>query len=220
MSLNILQRINEIRKELSYVQKDQKKIDGQYTATRYDQIVAASHALMVKYGVVAVVETLPDWDVVTTEQKTAKGTPYTRFQCRIQTTFYNVDDPKDFVVSSAPAFGLDQGDKGPGKAHTYGAKSNVVKTLYLITGDEEEARVETKVEDEQTGMFAERLSEVLNEINAITDIKALNEYRKKVRKENGVVGNLADNTINNAVSKRAGVIKSGKAIDPDADIPQ
>lgn len=143
-SLNVLQRLNKVRATLSYIQKDQKKIDGQYTATRYDDIVEHAHDLLVAEGILVVVETLPVWDVVVTDQKTKSGATYTRWQGIIQTTFYNIDDPKDFVVSSAPAFGLDQGDKGPGKAHTYGAKSNLIKTLFLVTGDEsEEKRAES-----------------------------------------------------------------------------
>lgn len=212
--LNVLQRLNIIRTKLSYVQKDQQKIDSQYTATRYDDIVEHAHDLMVENGVMVISETMPDWSVVETEQKTRSGARYSRWQGRIQTTFYNVDDPKDFVVSSAPAFGLDQGDKGPGKAHTYGAKANLIKTLFLVTGDEsEELRAESaQKEDTETvvSIGKERLKNFCESISVAKDaagVKAAGRLAIDFIKANG--DNKDDaKIVYEAGSKRLGVLKT------------
>ncbi len=213
---NILQRINAVRKTFGYVQKDQKKIDGQYTATRYDDVVEKLHPLLVEHGIVFATEAEPGWEVVATEQKTSKGAIYTRFQGIFRTTFYNVDDPKDFIVSSAPGFGLDQGDKGAGKAHTYATKSNLLKTFSIVCGDEEEKRAETTGTDQSkpgiTSQERDAFIKAIDESDSEADIQAVLKAAKK--QIAGVAGEYKGHPdyvpIFDAASKRVGALRETK----------
>jgi hypothetical protein len=50
--------------------------------------------------------------------------------------FVNVDDPQDFFDVETFGYGLDDQDKGPGKAMSYAVKYALLKTLGLETGDD------------------------------------------------------------------------------------
>ena len=51
--------------------------------------------------------------------------------------FTNCDDPADFIEVDYPGFGIDQGDKGPGKALSYAFKYALLKTFCLETGEQD-----------------------------------------------------------------------------------
>lgn len=227
--LNVFQRLLAVRREVGYVQKDQKKIDGKYTAVMYDDVVIATREALNKHGVIHVVNVKDGWTVEPAQTKS--GDPLTRIQCTIQTTFYNADDPNDFVTYSCPSFGLDSGDKGPGKARTYGAKGNLLTALFLLTGDDEESRVEVPGvgKPEPVILTEEEIKSFVDRANATSTKKDLDavyqEAVKLVKTRKGKASHMV--AVTEACSKRAGVIKEANkspiekaAKDLDKDIPQ
>jgi len=54
----------------------------------------------------------------------------------------NMDKPDDFIEHTCVGQGMDAGDKGPGKAHTYAMKVMLVKGFGIETGEDEESRSE------------------------------------------------------------------------------
>jgi hypothetical protein len=75
------------------------------------------------------------------ETETQYGTK-TTFYTRIKTVyrFVNVDDPTDFIETVTFSVGLDSGDKGDGKAMTYGDKYALMKAYKISTGDDPDAQ--------------------------------------------------------------------------------
>ena len=60
----------------------------------------------------------------------------------------NMDNPEEKVTHSVFAHGMDGGDKGPGKAHTYAMKLMLVKGFGIETGEDEESRSEKMMGDD------------------------------------------------------------------------
>lgn len=110
--------------DLSYVQKGAKTVNGQYTFASHDQVTKAVHPMLVKYGVVIT----PSADELTQEGN--------RTVVKLCVVFTNADDPTDRFASMWYGYGVDPGDKGPGKAISYAYKYALLKTFALETGDD------------------------------------------------------------------------------------
>ena len=65
---------------------------------------------------------------------------------RTETTITNVDKPDDRVVIPSFAIGLDQSDKGPGKALSYASKYVWLSSLHLRGQEEAEADAPTRAQ--------------------------------------------------------------------------
>lgn len=121
---NIHQRIIDVMSELDYIQKGDKMVNGQYRFVSHDQVTAAIHPLFVKHGICC---------IPTVEKTEQLGT---RTEVTLRVRFVNIDKPDDFVESNWLGFGIDGGDKGPGKAISYAYKYAILKTFCLETGDD------------------------------------------------------------------------------------
>jgi hypothetical protein len=124
LSLNIFQRILGVMRELSYVQKGSKLVNGLYSYASHDQVTAALHPYFTQFGIVA---------VPTVEECMQEGN---RTKVRIAVTFINTDTPTDNFTVHSVGYGVDPGDKGPGKAFSYAFKYALLKTFMLETGDD------------------------------------------------------------------------------------
>ena len=142
--LNVLQRINEIKKLIPYLKKD-KEVSGAgtYMAVTHDAVTAATREHFVALGVLVVPRELSSVTVDST-MVTGKGNPIIRFEAKYRVDFVNVDDPADLTSVELTAHALDQGDKAPGKALSYATKSAVLKVLQIETGVDDESREATK----------------------------------------------------------------------------
>jgi hypothetical protein len=143
--LNLLQRLQAVMNEpgADYIQKSQKKINGQYTAVSHDAVARKLHPLFKKHGVIVMPSVMPETvRMVDTGRKTSKSNPISRFEAVFAVTFFNADDPSDKVTACIPAHADDEGDKAPGKALSYATKGALLKALMIESGDEEEERVD------------------------------------------------------------------------------
>lgn len=110
--------------DLDYIERGSARVNGQYRFVSHDQVTAALHPLLVKHRVV----------IIPTVQEMQQDNNRTTVKLLI--SFVNVDDPQDeFSVSSYGA-GIDNGDKGIGKAYSYAYKYALLKTFNLETGDD------------------------------------------------------------------------------------
>lgn len=110
--------------DLDYIQKGSKTVNGQYRFASHDQVTAAVHPFLVKHGIVV---------IPTLETMTQEGN---RSQAMMLSTFVNVDEPSDQFTVRYPGYGVDSGDKGPGKAISYAVKYAYLKVLCLETGED------------------------------------------------------------------------------------
>lgn len=139
---NIYQRLNDVMKAVSYIRKDQKKIDSKYTAVKHDDVCKKTRPALVENGVAVITDVIShsiikEWDKKSWT-KTGKEflAHYTLTAADVLVKFVNIDDPNDFVAVNAFGYGIDNQDKGPGKAVSYAVKYAILKTLYLETGDD------------------------------------------------------------------------------------
>lgn len=133
-SLNIYQRVNKVMSECDYLQKTQAQ---QGKGIKYDEVMAMIRQLLVNNGIV----------MVTTQESLeclagVEGTKQKVYQGKFSLKLVNMDKPEEFIEHTAYAQGMDGGDKGAGKAHTYAMKTMLVKGFGIETGEDEESRAE------------------------------------------------------------------------------
>lgn len=143
--MNIYEKLNEVRKAVSYLQKDKKVSGGgDYMAITHDAVTAAVREHLVEHGVM-IVPHLVKGSTVQTGTTTGKGIPIIRYEATYEICFVNCSDPTDKVCVTMEAHALDQGDKAPGKAISYATKYAMLKLFSIETGDNEEGRTDAKV---------------------------------------------------------------------------
>lgn len=127
--LNIHQRMLSVMGKINYVQKENKKVNNQYTFTSIDSVKRAVHTPLVEAGIVVVPRVL----------KSAKVDTLTMVE--MQVDFVNADEPQDLISINTIGYGMDPQDKGPGKAMSYALKYALLQALMLETGDDPEKDV-------------------------------------------------------------------------------
>lgn len=168
MSLNLYQRINEVRKEISYVQKDKSVSTGSggsYKAVTHDQVTAMVRTHMVKHGIVSypvLVESQSMPKEVDANMQTAKQF---RYEATYDFNFVNMDDPNDKIVIRIQAHAMDNADKAPGKAISYAKKYALLKLFEIETGEDEESRYQ--LEDFDLQFYVK----LLNESTSLDELK-------------------------------------------------
>lgn len=132
---NIYQRILAVMEEVSYVQKEDKRVNNQYRFVSHDSVTSILHPQFVKHGIVVIPTVLSYKQDVN------------RTEVELQVEFINADEPKDRISIKSIGYGIDQGDKGPGKAVSYAYKYALLKTFCLETGDDPERDPEAKKDE-------------------------------------------------------------------------
>lgn len=133
-TLNIFQRVLAVMKELQYIEKGDLKVNGQYTFVSHDVVSAKVHPLLVKHGIA----------VIPTVQEIKQE--HNRTEVKLAIAFINADSPQDSFTVQYPGYGIDSGDKGPGKAISYAFKYALLKTFCLQTGDDPDNTAEATYE--------------------------------------------------------------------------
>jgi len=124
---NIYQRVNSVMAEISYIKKESKKVNNQYTFVASDAVIAAVRPVLLRHGVL-IVPTFFDISV-----------DGNRTSCSVRLEVVNIDNPSDCITVSCAGFGqgIDPQDKGAGKAMTYAYKYALLKFFAFETGDGE-----------------------------------------------------------------------------------
>ena len=137
MSANIYQRINAVRKEIGYVQKDKTVSTGggSYRAITHDAVTGMVRAALIEHGIVVIPSVISA--VFHPKEEDAKQRLY---EATYQIDFVNMDDPADRISTTQNAHALDNGDKAPGKAQSYATKYAMLKLFNIETGEDEESR--------------------------------------------------------------------------------
>lgn len=140
--LNLYQRINEIRREVSYVKKDKAVStggEGSYKAVTHDQVCSITREHLVKHGVVCVPYLVTSKSLqplqIEGQQKINKQW---RYEAIYDFKFINIDKPSEFEVVRVEGHALDGGDKAPGKALSMCRKYASLKLFEIASGDQEE----------------------------------------------------------------------------------
>ena len=138
--MNIYQKLAAITADMATVAKNLNVStgkNGSYKAVSERDIIDNVKPLEEKHGVYSYPvfrETLESERLETETQYGAKTTFYTRIKTVYR--FVNVDDPTDYIDTVTFSVGLDSGDKGDGKAMTYGDKYALMKAYKISTGED------------------------------------------------------------------------------------
>lgn len=181
--MNLLQRINEVRKGIEYIQKDKSVSTGggSYRAVTHDTVTALVRGHMVEHGIVMwpfLVDSQSMPYEVNAEMVRAKQF---RYEATYDFTFANIEDEKDLLVIRIQAHAMDNADKAPGKALSYATKYALLKLFNLETGEDEESRYNP------AGLPDEEFADLLNSINTAKDDTELKTaYTKAYKAANSV----------------------------------
>lgn len=150
---NIFQRLHAVMIECDYVQKTDAISFGNnsYKVVTHDAVTAKVRPLLVKHGVVYVPQNM----VVDQDGN--------RTSVRLDVTFINIDRPEDRIAVPTIGYGIDSGDKGPGKAVSYAVKYALLKALGLETG--EDADLDGGTEHKEGEKSPPGISKVRIEVN-------------------------------------------------------
>lgn len=142
---NIHQRLHDTMKAVNYVQKTHEISMGQrgYKVVTHDAVTAKVRPALVENGVIYYPQNL---------RHEQNGN---RTEVMLDVVFVNVDNPTDVIAIPTFGYGIDQGDKGPGKAVSYAVKYALLKALGLETGEDAdlEAEVEHKPKKNAPGVM-------------------------------------------------------------------
>lgn len=182
--MNIYQKMAAITAELKAVEKDltvKTTKTSSYKAVSEKAILDAIKPLETKYGVYSfpVAREVLESNLIQNESvyEDAKGnkttTPKTSYMTRIKTVyrFVNIDNPIDFIETTTFAEGIDNQDKGSGKAMTYADKYALMKSYKISTG-----------EDVDEGTDAETLEKGMHSIFVIKD-RCQEAYTRAIKKK-------------------------------------
>lgn len=144
--LNIYQRLHAVMKAIDYVQKEDKKVNNQYTFVSHDAVTAKCRKEFVEHGILSIPSVINHEAVVGTTKKKVyidKKETYideeiTKTILTVNVDFVNIDKPEEKISTISMGYGLDNQDKGVGKAYSYAVKYAYLKVLGLETGDDPE----------------------------------------------------------------------------------
>lgn len=120
---NIHQRLHAVMGEVDYVQKERKP-GMRYTIVSHDAVTAKVRPVLVSHGIVY-------YPVSLTRRQDGNRT-----EVDLTVRFANIDEPTDYIDVVSAGYGVDEQDKGPGKAISYAVKYALLKALGLETGDD------------------------------------------------------------------------------------
>lgn len=178
MIKNIYQRIHAIMDEINYIQKDLQKVANIYAAVSHDAVSKKLHPLLVKHGVVV---------IPSVKEMKQEGN---RTSMVITVKFVNIDNPNDCFVVESYGYGIDTGDKGPGKCYSYAYKYALLKTFCLATGDDPDNDQEVQFEPskQETKPVVEESKITQEQYNSLKKfhLKQLESYRKMLLNNLGI----------------------------------
>ena len=159
--LNIYQRMAKVTEELPTVAKNlivEVSKNNSYKAVAEVDVLTAVKAVESKWGVYSypISREIVDTDIiVNTSTYDGKTTERKQLFLRMKTTyrFVNIDKPDEFVEMISYSDGIDSGDKGCGKAMTYGDKYALLKAYKIETGADPDAQASEPLKG-----FSERLA--------------------------------------------------------------
>lgn len=189
-TLNIFQRMSKITDDLQTVAKNLSVDTGNgksYKAVSERDIIDAVKPIEVKYGVYSYPFKREIIESQMLEQETKYGVR-TQFYTKIETTyrFVNVDKPDEFIDIVSFSVGLDSGDKGDGKAMTYGDKYALMKAYKISTGDDPDAKAsEDSIYTRSGAPKQARLASDTDRQKILTTCKAMNLDFKEILAETG-----------------------------------
>ena len=182
----VMADVGRIEKDAVHeIRKDGKKV-GQFPYITHDAVSAHIRPAFIKHGIMV----LPSITTATNDGN--------RTELAVSVDFVNVDSPEDKITVRSIGYGVDKGDKGPGKAFSYAVKYAYLKLFMLNSADDIEkddvahdpaqARASQKQETEGRNIealqaWANNFKEALEGAGSAAKIDELQSANKKMLME-------------------------------------
>lgn len=165
-SLNLYQRIIEIRKKVDYIQKDKRVstgTSGSYQAVTHDAVTGILRQHLNEYGIICIPTLVAS---KSNDYRNAESKQF-RYDATYSFDFVNCDKPEEKLTIVIEAHAMDNADKAPGKALSYAKKYAVLKLFEIETGEDEESRYQSA--DFNLEMYLDMLkgAENMNDLRTI-----------------------------------------------------
>jgi hypothetical protein len=160
--MNVAERIHLAQSRIRYIQKDKPKqaeAGGKqlkYSIISHDKVTAECRAALHPCGII--------YFPVREGARMEVDGNITKLEVPVR--FASIHDPDNsFIEVLGIGFGIDTGDKGPGKAMSYAVKYALLKCLGLETGDDPDLDQEVQ----RRSSTALRAEQLMSTIQSITD---------------------------------------------------
>lgn len=140
-TLNIFQKLLEVRKSVIYLQKESQGHQYQYTGS--SQVLAAVRTKLDELGLYLTCEVIGH-NII--DGKTAKGGREVTTELDLEFTWINVENPEEKVKIKWYGQGVDNAEKGVGKALTYAEKYFMLKQFNIATDKDDPDSFQEKAE--------------------------------------------------------------------------
>ena len=138
--LNIYQRINEIKKQCEYVQKDVERRDKKWSGVSHDAVSQLVRSEMIAQGVITKIS-LHSSTLEAFEEKTIDGLTCWLYRGDYYVDFINIDEPRDYIQLRIEGLARGETDKLSSMAMSQALKMAMLKTFNLITEENDESEV-------------------------------------------------------------------------------
>jgi hypothetical protein len=148
--MNIYQKLVEVRKSVPYLQKEAQGAQYQYVGS--SQVLSAVRAKMDELGLFLTVKVIGhnvSAETVENKDKYDKVKKTTTYftELDLEFTWINAENPEEILIMPFYAQGVDiAGEKGVGKALTYGEKYFLLKTFNIATDKDDPDSFQEKAE--------------------------------------------------------------------------
>lgn len=171
MSKNLHQRLAEAMAKVTYIQKE-KKQGMRYSIVSHDSVTAKVRPALLEAGVIY-------YPIRCDTAQTGNRT-----EARMVIRFVNIDEPSDSIDVETFGYGLDDQDKGPGKAMSYAVKYALLKTLGLETGDDPDLDQDVTYKDPAIEQLTE-FSIAIGSASSVDELTSLlGEYQSAINRAN------------------------------------
>jgi len=181
--MNLYQRINEVKKEVGHVVKDVTVGAGRnsYKAVSHDAVLKAVNDLMIKHGVISIVNQVKTKLVREAYQALdyKSNSMVTKYRsittAKVKVKFVNMDEPSEYDFVEGIGQGDDPSDKGAGKAYSYAVKYAYLKLFGLATGENDEARHDYSQTQSKATKPNSQIADSIKALQAVKDGEQLKQ---------------------------------------------
>lgn len=149
--MNIYEKLIEVRKVVPYLQKESKGYQFNYTGSSL--VLGSLKAKMDELGLLLIPRVVSK---EVSEHETQKGGKEYFTELCMEFTWVNADAPEEIIVCPWYGQGLDNGEKGVGKAMTYAEKYFMLKFFNIATDKDDPDSFQKKMGDDTPAPKAEK----------------------------------------------------------------
>lgn len=167
-TLNIYQKLLEVRKSVPYLQKESQGHQYQYTGS--SQVLAAVRNKLDELGLYLTCEVIGHNLI---DGKTSKGGREVTTELDLEFTWVNTENLEEKIKIKWYGQGVDNAEKGVGKALTYAEKYFMLKQFNIATDKDDPDAFQEKAEiyRKNEPASSEQINDLKNKINELAQLR-------------------------------------------------